>query len=254
MNSLERSLIEKSGADNGWECVLESTSGLVCLASATHPVRVTITSSTTNTLPYILNFSENVDRIELERGLPSILFTGGVISAFNDETISVLLRRYAELIISLPDKPLDLFEAEVAAVFENEAGIPGTEAERIVQIRIGQDIYRKALVKYWQGQCAVTCITVPSVLKASHAKPWADSETDAERLNVYNGFLLSANLDSLFDSGLITFSDEGEGIISSELDQGQRIELDLAETITLRWIDLRHLSFLQWHREHVFIP
>ena len=42
MNILERTLIEKTGADNGWECVLESSPDLVRLASARHDVVVEI--------------------------------------------------------------------------------------------------------------------------------------------------------------------------------------------------------------------
>lgn len=44
---------------------------------------------------------------------------------------------------------------------------------------------------------------------ASHAKPWAECANDAERLDVFNGFLLVANLNALFDRFLISFDDTG---------------------------------------------
>ena len=54
------------------------------------------------------------------------------------------------------------------------------------------------MLDYWGSACAVTGLTLTPALRASHAKPWADCTTDAERLDVFNGFLLSANLDALF--------------------------------------------------------
>ncbi len=38
--------------------------------------------------------------------------------------------------------------------------------------------------------------------------PWADC-TDAQRLDVYSGLLLSALWDAAFDRGLISFADDG---------------------------------------------
>ena len=68
---------------------------------------------------------------------------------------------------------------------------------------------------YWGGRCAITEVTEPRLLRASHIKPWAKCETDAERLDVYNGLLLAAHLDAAFDAGLISFTDEGAILFSS---------------------------------------
>jgi predicted restriction endonuclease len=43
------------------------------------------------------------------------------------------------------------------------------------------------------------------LLIASHIKPWAKCDGN-EKVDVYNGFLLSPNFDRLFDQGFITFS------------------------------------------------
>lgn len=252
MNSFERTLIEKAGADNGWECILESTPERIILASSQNPVTVQITTDSIAAIKYTLEFSEDVDRTELSRLMPDFLFDTTGIHAINEETLALVLRRYAELVVSLPARPLDQYEAEVSNAIDEQPGIRGTETERLVRQRIGQDVYRKALLKYWEGQCAVTGITVSEILRASHAKPWADCETDGERLNVYNGFLLSANLDGLFDSGLISFSDEGDMVISADLDEAQRKEIGLDTGLSLRWIDRNHIPFLKWHRDRVF--
>ena len=73
-----------------------------------------------------------------------------------------------------------------------------TEAERLVIQRIGQDVFRDALMAYWGGRCPLTGITEPGLLRASHIVPWADC-TDAQRLDVHNGLLLSALWDAAFD-------------------------------------------------------
>ena len=107
-------------------------------------------------------------------------------------------------------------------------------------------------MKYWGGACAVTGVAVPEVLRASHCKPWAECESDSERLDVYNGLLLSANLDALFDRGLITFDDAGGIVISSLLPDEARASLRLAEGQCLRWIAAPHSPFLAYHRAHVY--
>ena len=75
-----------------------------------------------------------------------------------------------------------------------------TEAERWVIQRIGQDVFRSALMDYWNGRCPLTGITDPALLRASHIVPWSDCN-DEQRLDVHNGLLLSALWDAAFDCG-----------------------------------------------------
>ena len=70
-----------------------------------------------------------------------------------------------------------------------------TEREAVVKQRIGQQMFRNGLMTLWHGRCAISGLDVPELLRASHAKPWA-AGTDEERLDFYNGLLLSANLDA----------------------------------------------------------
>jgi predicted restriction endonuclease len=50
----------------------------------------------------------------------------------------------------------------------------------------------------------------PALLRASHIVPWAQCQTDALRLDVPNGLLMSALWDAAFDAGLVSFDDEAE--------------------------------------------
>jgi predicted restriction endonuclease len=105
------------------------------------------------------------------------------------------------------------------------------------------------MLSYWGGACAVTGLTLQPALRASHAKPWADCTTDAERLDVFNGFLLSANLDALFDKFLISFSVAGDLMVSSLLSLADRQLLGIDASLKLRWVAPAHVKYLTFHRD-----
>lgn len=131
------------------------------------------------------------------------------------------------------------------------AGIPNTERTREVRQRIGQDVFREALMDLWQGRCAVTGIPFPpELLRASHAKPWAEAN-DKERLDPFNGLLLATHLDAMFDNGLIGFDDQGRLLVSSQLDPVVQSHFDIHPGLRLRSAAPGHLPYLAWHREFV---
>jgi putative restriction endonuclease len=87
-------------------------------------------------------------------------------------------------------------------------------------------------------------------LRASHAKPWADS-SDIERLDVFNGLLLAAHWDAAFDSGLITVSTSGHVVPSPALSDATKEVLRLSDVLQIR-VQAQHEPYLAWHRERVF--
>jgi predicted restriction endonuclease len=127
-----------------------------------------------------------------------------------------------------------------------------TEAERVVVQRVGQDLFRRGLLEFWEGQCAITGLAVVELLRASHAKPWADCASDAERMDVHNGLLLAAHLDAAFDRGLITVSEEGVVVVSPRLPRDALPLLALSSPRHIRSLRAAHQPYLAWHRESVF--
>ena len=125
-----------------------------------------------------------------------------------------------------------------------------TEARTEINRRRGQEKYRKALVNLWGGKCALTGISNPDLLVASHAKPW-DVASSSERLDKYNGFLFEARFDKLFDQGYISFDDEGNIIISECLDVETTRKLGLSQTMKLRSIFPENRKYLSYHRENI---
>lgn len=250
MNVLERALVEKAGREHGWENVVESIEARVVLASARHRGRATITASSRGG-EWQVTFPDGRLVRELARSQPGLANGGGGFDAPDIDALAALLRRAAELSLALPDQAAQTFRERAAEALVRLAD-KGTEVERLVRQRVGQDVFREALLDYWGGACAVTGLDLSDVLRASHAKPWADCESDDERLDVFNGVLLVAHLDALFDRGLIAFDVCGGVVISSGLGAEHRALLHLNKGLQLRWVAEEHLPFLQWHRAHVF--
>ena len=250
MNALERALIEKAGRENGWENFIESDEATVVLSSARHPAQVFVAPADSG-IGWDVAIPAGLIRQELIRSLPIPYQENGAIQITDMDQLASLLRRTAELAQSLPTQAARTYEARVKDSLERT--LPdSTEVERLVRQRIGQDTFREALMDYWDGACAVTGIQLPQVLRASHAKPWAECESDEERLDVFNGFLLSANLDALFDRGLITFNGIGGMVCSPKLTPNCLSALHLSEGHSLRWIAPEHGPYLAWHRSKVF--
>lgn len=138
------------------------------------------------------------------------------------------------------------FDADDDSSFD--PSLDDTEVVRERKERVGQEIYRKRLERLWHGRCAVTGIDLPEVLRASHAKPWAECGTGAERLSPYNGLLLSANLDALFDKALITFDEKGRMVISPVITEENRHLLGLDRDFIIPLTE-KHQPFMEWHRK-----
>jgi len=250
MNPLQRALIEKTGNDHGFEYVLPADETAVHLASARHRAQVRIMPKEGR---FALVFSSTGSGLlcaELARSFPAAARSGSSFVAADQDALARLLRRAAELAHSLPNQAAEVFEAKLKAELTKFPAelIQGTEVERLVRQRVGQQTFRDAMLDYWGGACAVTGIAQPEVLRASHAKPWAECSSDAERLDVFNGFLLSANLDALFDRFLISFSPAGKLLVSPTISPQERERLGLNNPLQLRWLADEHLRYLRYHQ------
>lgn len=143
-------------------------------------------------------------------------------------------------------KPTEnLFLEPVFSENQNE-----TELRAMALSRIGQGKFRTDLFKLWKG-CAVNNITMPELLRASHIKPWEKSN-NKERLDPYNGLLLSPIFDALFDKGLISFDDDGKILLSKQaLSVSEKLHISGKETLSQGYEGNR--GYLKFHRENVFL-
>ncbi len=147
----------------------------------------------------------------------------------------------------------ELFHAAATLPPDPQAVLP-EQTVRIatVRARLGQHRYKVSQAEMWDNACAVTGITEPALLRASHAKPWADAN-DVERLDPANGFPLVVHLDALFDAGLISFDSDGSMMISPRLGNETITLYGLSRKMRLRNPPTpRQEKYLQYHRKNVF--
>ncbi len=169
----------------------------------------------------------------------------GAVRCRSAQELYVALRRLRVLLDQLPPAPQQRFAQRLASV-------ASTEVEALVKQRVGQDLFREMLIEYWGGRCALTGLDVPELLRASHAKPWKDSN-DRERLDVYNGLLLAVHLDVLFDRGFLTFDEDGAAVFSSQLsDHARRLLLGADLQRGAVRLVAGHQPYMAYHRRHVF--
>ncbi len=249
ISPLIQTRLEKAATDNGFDRALAPVGEWLAFASTQCPLRVWLRSS--GDAMVLAAFSQhNVFNALSEHGTPLVApmpnEAAGGRTVPDAPALHRLLRRAFQLAKMLPNELLHTFEKQVAALPKT------TEAERLVVQRVGQNLFRDGLIELWEGHCAVTGLAVPALLRASHIKPWADCESDAERLDVYNGFLLAPHLDAVFDLGFITVQDDGAIVISTALDEGSRAILGLEFPVGVRDLAAGHRKYLSWHRQYVF--
>ena len=124
------------------------------------------------------------------------------------------------------------------------------ERERLVMSRRGQGVFRHN-VEQIEKSCRVTGLRDLQHLRASHIKPWKDSD-DQEKVDGHNGLMLSPHVDHLFDRGWILFEDNGMLVPSPKLDilvlESWRIEPDRRPNP----FSQQQIEYLVYHRELVF--
>lgn len=261
LDSLTLSIIEKITNDAGWNICKKLSPDEAEFNNSFFDTSVCIQCDAAGS--FIVSFSKPVNLHEIvetagtdQRTIEHDARIENNTIIIKDKTVlSEVLYRSAEIIYSEPDNPLVQYlkktELEFAEL-SSRGEIITTDREAMVKQRVGQHTYREAQKKYWGSCCAVTGCALDSVLRASHAKPWADCESDAERLDVYNGFLLTANLDALFDKGYISFTDKGIILISSQISSKERTLLGLTSSMKLRRIQSEHIKYLIYHYNNIW--
>jgi hypothetical protein len=241
-----RTELHKAAFDNGFRVDVGPDAGWLHFRSTTAQGDIWLAAGS-NAGPWLLaiGLAAIATEIGIPPGAPSVPSANepaGTVYSFNalTELHDALARTY-RLGVSLPDAPLKEFIAKTK-------GIPRTtEVERLVVQRIGQDVFRQALLKYWNGCCPLTGITDPALLRASHIVPWAECETDSHRLDVHNGLLLSALWDAAFDAGLVSFDDTGKVLLSAKLTPTAAGQLNVESVRQLK-LTAAHWGNLVRHR------
>lgn len=135
--------------------------------------------------------------------------------------------------------------------FLKRAPIEETDRTALIAARRGQGRFREG-VSFVEPSCRFTGVSNPQLLVASHIQPWHRCQTNEERLDRFNGLMLTPTYDRLFDRGFVTFDQQSQLIISQHLprDDMQKIRMD-PDFVTEPFRPAQ-LKYLEYHREHVF--
>jgi hypothetical protein len=235
MNPLDRTRLEKAASDCGFELSPEMQDGALIFRSAQFPEYVSVRPRGNEA------FSLTSDQILL---LPISSSDELVVSSWDD--LYQVLEKAAAIARTMPNRVAEKFHNAIA-------GMPrSTEVERLVLQRVGQDLFRSALLDFWGAACCITGLAIPELLKASHIKPWARCDSDEERLDVFNGLLLAPHLDALFDGGWLTVQDTGRVRFSSRISGITLEQLGLPKVLEIGGLSEAHRPYLSYHRAVVF--
>lgn len=94
----------------------------------------------------------------------------------------------------------------------------------------------------------MTGVEDPRLLIASHIKPWREAN-NAERINGFNGLMLSPHVDALFDERLIAFEDDGRLLVHQSLPPDVLNRWAIRADTRVETFRAEQQPFLAHHRE-----
>lgn len=149
----------------------------------------------------------------------------------------------------------DLFNPEAQAdkkeeLIKDDSSLSETTKKALINARRGQGKFKSNVAEI-SNKCFFTGVSDIKFLRASHIKPWADSD-NRERLDGNNGLLLVPHIDHLFDKGYITFMSTGALVISNQLPDEIINTYKLFEYQTYRKLNDEQKKYMNYHRENIF--
>jgi predicted restriction endonuclease len=143
---------------------------------------------------------------------------------------------------------IETYEIELEIKARSLEGDP--EKIQLTKSRRGQGIF-KANVRLVENRCRLTGVTNIRHLRASHIKPWSVS-TKEEKLDGFNGLLLSPHVDHLFDRGFISFKNSGDLMVSKELNPIILEQWNIVDSTNVGSFKSNQGKYLEFHRDVVF--
>jgi putative restriction endonuclease len=122
-----------------------------------------------------------------------------------------------------------------------------TDRDALVKARRGQGRFRRDLLQV-EPECRVTGVKTPEYLRASHIWPWRHCD-NRERLDPFNGLMLTPSVDLLFDKGHISFSDAGNLLVSPIADVTALQAMGLEDGLNVGEFSRKQCAYLLRHRE-----
>ena len=169
---------------------------------------------------------------------------------------------FGELLVLLSQADLPNIQQELAPLADDESEYEinlEIEARKLIgdpvkieltKSRRGQGIF-KANLRLVEHRCRITGVSNIKHLRASHIKPWAASDNH-EKIDGYNGLLLSPHVDHLFDRGFISFEDSGNILVSKELNPKVLEQWSLHSSQNVGEFRAAQCHYLDYHRQVIY--
>lgn len=159
----------------------------------------------------------------------------------------------ADLATASEHPELAMWEEHLRRRIETDESLPETERQALVLARRGQGLFRQR-VQTHEWRCRVTGVDRAEHLRASHCKPWRDSD-NAERLDGQNGLLLTPSIDHLFDRGFISFRDDGRLLVSpvAHAPSLKRMGVPVDRELFVGGFSEAQARYLEFHRDQVLL-
>lgn len=169
---------------------------------------------------------------------------------------------FGELLVLLSRADLPNIQQELAPLADDESEYEinlEIEAHKLIgdpvkieltKSRRGQGIF-KANLRLVEHRCRITGVSNIKHLRASHIKPWAASDNH-EKIDGYNGLLLSPHVDHLFDRGFISFEDSGNILVSKELNPKVLEQWSLHSSQNVGEFRAAQCHYLDYHRQVIY--
>lgn len=140
---------------------------------------------------------------------------------------------------------------------EPEIDYTAQDTVSIQKRRVGQSLFRKAVMIRYDTRCVITGLRHEDLLIASHIVPW--QSRPESRLDPANGLCLNALHDRAFDKGLLAIDSQGRIRVSPELDvaglngelKSQLSDLN-GQSLNLKASIFPNHDYLAWHYRECF--
>jgi len=177
----------------------------------------------------------------------------GIYLAALSDDLGELLLRLTNTVFATADSDKETASTILQQLVDidqlKNAAIPETQRVQLIKARVGQGLFR-SLVLLKHPVCRVTGITDKRLLRASHIKPWKDSD-NFERLDGNNGIMLSPHVDALFDQGLMSFEDNGRALFRNDLKKEILEKWAIPASSSASPFQASQRGYLKLHRERL---
>jgi putative restriction endonuclease len=114
------------------------------------------------------------------------------------------------------------------------------EIYRKVKVRgPAQAVFRKALLKAYDNECAICGLSFVEALEAAHILPWSKS-LPKDRISPCNGILLCSNHHKLFDAGWLKVTEDLKIMhVDKDYEENYYGDADIAATVNVNNMSLK---------------